>query len=231
MSASIAALLLADGRLPTGGHAHSAGLEPALAAGMPSERVPDYLRARLVTVGRVEAAATVLSHRRALEIQRGGHAPAASHSFSRIQAELLARTPSAPLRAASGQLGRGLARLVARLWPQAPAGLALQAITEAPQRPVALGVATALAGTDELQAARTCLYDDAQSVASAALKLLPVDPVDPVAWLLAASSTLEEVAAEATTVTSAAELPATTAPLVEQWSLSHHLTQRRIFRA
>lgn len=231
MTDSIAALLLADGRLPTGGHAHSAGLEPALAAGMPSDRVPDYVHARLVTVGRVEAAATVLSHRWARALEPGAGGPEQSGGLANIQDELLARTPSAPLRDASGQLGRGLTRLVARLWPRAPAAAALQAIAGAPQRPVALGVATALAGTDELQAARICLYDDAQSVASAALKLLPVDPIDPVGWLLDATSTLEQVAAEAMQVSGAADLPATTAPLVEQWSLSHHLTQRRIFRA
>lgn len=225
MSASIAPLLLADGRLPTGGHAHSAGLEPALAAGMPAGQVPAYLRARLLTVGRVEAAATVLSHR---ATERLGTVP---DGLVEIQAELLARTPSAPLREASGQLGRGLGRLVSRTWPDSPAAHALVALPGAPQRPVALGVATALSGMVEAQAARACLYDDAQAVASAALKLLPVDPLDPVGWLLDASSTIEQVTVEAAAVTDLADLPATTGPLIEQWSLAHHLTQRRIFRA
>ena len=49
----LAALFLADGRLPTGGHAHSAGVESAVADG----RVVDvgtlgsYLRGRLHTRG------------------------------------------------------------------------------------------------------------------------------------------------------------------------------------
>jgi urease accessory protein len=236
VAASIAPLLLADGRLPTGGHAHSAGLEPALAAGMPPAQVPDYLRARLLTVGRVEAAATVLSHRAARRMEAAGGAgsasgPSGASSLAQIQAELLARTPSAPLREASGMLGRGLARLVCRTWPDATATAALAALVEPPQRPLALGVATALGGMDETQAARACLYDDAQSVASAALKLLPVDPLDPVGWLLAAASTIDEMTAEAVAVTELADLPSTTGPLIEQWSLAHHLTQRRIFRA
>jgi urease accessory protein len=248
VTASIAPLLLADGRLPTGGHAHSAGLEPALAAGMPAAQVPDYLRARLLTVGRVEAAATVLSHRAARQLEvahaekswngtesatgpRGHRGPGDLVGLAEIQAELLARTPSAPLREASGQLGRGLARLVSRTWPGAAATAALSALQDAPQRPVALGVATALSGMDETQAARACLYDDAQSVASAALKLLPVDPLDPVGWLLAAAPLIDQITTEAAAVTDLACLPSTTGPLIEQWSLAHHLTQRRIFRA
>ncbi|MEV8615092.1 urease accessory UreF family protein [Amycolatopsis sp. NPDC051373] len=96
MTASIAALLLADGRLPVGGHAHSAGLEPAVNAGLSAYGVPDYLRARLMTVGRMEAAATVLSHRWA---RSAGTADGAG--LRTLQDELLARTPSAPMREAS----------------------------------------------------------------------------------------------------------------------------------
>ena len=43
-------LLLADGRLPTGAHTQSAGVEPALRHGMRVEDVPAYLRVRLATV-------------------------------------------------------------------------------------------------------------------------------------------------------------------------------------
>ncbi|MBE9928093.1 urease accessory protein UreF, partial [Cellulosimicrobium cellulans] len=58
--------LLADARLPTGGHTQSAGLEPALRAGMPAARVPDYVRARLATVTRTEAATAVVARHAAL---------------------------------------------------------------------------------------------------------------------------------------------------------------------
>ena len=56
-------MLLADGRLPTGGHAHSSGLEPALAGGLLQSQVPDFIRGRLETVGLVEGRCN------------GGHAP------------------------------------------------------------------------------------------------------------------------------------------------------------
>ncbi|MBJ7476014.1 urease accessory protein UreF [Rhodococcus sp. (in: high G+C Gram-positive bacteria)] len=223
-SADIASMLLADGRLPTGGHAHSSGLEPALAGGLLQSQVPDFIRGRLETVGLVEAAATVITRRWA--VSEGG-----AGELEDISRELLARTPSAPLREASIQLGRGLARLASRLWPQHPAVQMLMALPGHPMRPLALGVFTAISGMDDLQAARSCLYDDAQTVASAALKLLPVDPAEPVEWLLRAASTIETVAKAAVAVEGVTDIPATTGPLVEQWSLEHHARSRRIFRA
>src|SRR5690606_19945833 len=54
-------LLLSDGRLPTGAHTQSGGVEPAFAAGMRLEQVPDYLRLRLRTVTEVEAATSVVA--------------------------------------------------------------------------------------------------------------------------------------------------------------------------
>lgn len=223
-SAEIASMLLADGRLPTGGHAHSSGLEPALAGGLLQSQVPDFIRGRLETVGLVEAAATVVTRRWAISAGGAGE-------LEEISRELLARTPSAPLREASIQLGRGLARLASRLWPQHPAVQMLMALPGHPMRPLALGVFTAISGMDDLQAARSCLYDDAQTVASAALKLLPVDPAEPVEWLLRATPTIETVAAAAVAVEGVTDIPATTGPLVEQWSLEHHARSRRIFRA
>ncbi|MFI5434159.1 urease accessory protein UreF [Rhodococcus baikonurensis] len=223
-SADIASMLLADGRLPTGGHAHSSGLEPALAGGLLQGQVPDFIRGRLETVGLVEAAATVITRRWAVS-------EGSADELEDISRELLARTPSAPLREASIQLGRGLARLASRLWPQHPAVQMLMALPGHPMRPLALGVFTAISGMDDLQAARSCLYDDAQTVASAALKLLPVDPAEPVEWLLRAASTIETVAKAAVAVEGVTDIPATTGPLVEQWSLEHHARSRRIFRA
>ncbi len=223
-SADIASMLLADGRLPTGGHAHSSGLEPALAGGLLQSQVPDFIPRPLETVGLVRAPGTVITRRWAVSEGSAGE-------LEDISRELLARTPSAPLREASIQLGRGLARLASRLWPQHPAVQMLMALPGHPMRPLALGIFTAISGMDDLQAARSCLYDDAQTVASAALMLLPVDPAEPVEWLLRAASTIETVAKAAVAVEGVTDIPATTGPLVEQWSLEHHARSRRIFRA
>jgi len=56
-------LLLADARTPSGGHAHSGGLEAALAAGLAVAEVPGFMRARLRTVGLVDAAFAALATR------------------------------------------------------------------------------------------------------------------------------------------------------------------------
>lgn len=219
---ALGSLLLTDARLPTGGFAHSAGLEAAVAAGLTLAEVPDYLAGRLRTVALVDAAAAVLAHRAAL---RDPGRLAAVHEA------LAARMPVGPLREASGSLGRGLLRFATRRWPDDDAVTALRAIGRTPLRPVALGVVAARLELSEDQTARAGLYDDAQTVASAALKLLPVDPVDAAGWLLDVHDVLEASVCAATAVTGPDDLPACAAPLVEQYGLDHHHTKRRIFVA
>ena len=60
-----ALLLLADARFPTGGHAHSAGTEQAVAIGdvHDVDSLGRYLRARLATTGRTDAAFTAFTCR------------------------------------------------------------------------------------------------------------------------------------------------------------------------
>ena len=65
-------MLLADGRLPTGAHTQSAGVEPALAHGMRLDQLPDYLWVRLRTVTEVEAAAAVVARHRWLASRLNG---------------------------------------------------------------------------------------------------------------------------------------------------------------
>lgn len=222
MQPQLGALLLADARVPTGGHAHSGGLEPALAAGMRAEQVPDYLRCRLRTVGLTEASAAVLALRAAR---------ARPVELAPVHDALLARTPAAPMREASGLLGRGLVRLAERLWPDHPAVAALGELGPRPQRPVALGVLAAPMELSGEQAARACLYEDAQTVAAAALKLLPIDPIDTTRWIVEAAEVIEEATRRAAAVDHPGELPALTAPRVEQWALEHVTRTRRIFVA
>lgn len=236
MTTALGTLLLADARLPVGGHTYSAGLEPALLDGLPVERIPGYIEARMRTVGLVEASASVLAHRAAGGVRDPDRLStdgfsADAGALSDVHEALLARSPSAPLREVSGLLGRGLLRLADRLWPEHPAVKALRTLGRAPQRPLALGVVAAVMGAGEEEVARVSLYDDAQTVASAALKLAPVDPVDAAGWVLGAEETITAVVAEAIAVGGVAELPALTAPQIEGWSLEHQVKTRRIFVA
>lgn len=85
--AGLASLLLGDGRLPVGAYTYSAGLEPAVAAGLTRDRVPALLKARLHTAAVTEAAAAVLALRAA------GRDPV---DYGPVQRALAARTPAAP---------------------------------------------------------------------------------------------------------------------------------------
>lgn len=222
MSGQLGALLLADARLPTGGHAYSGGLEPGLKAGLGPTQVPDFIRARARSVAVVEATAAVLAHR---SVRTG------MSSLAQVHDALAARTPSEPLREISGLLGRGLVRLARRLWPDHPAVTDLLDLGRAPLRPVALGVVAAIMGTDEAAVARASFYDDVQTLASATLKLAPVDPVDTISWVLSVEPLLESLIDGVLAVESVADMPALTAPLAEQWSLDHAKEARRIFIA
>lgn len=65
-SPELVAMMLADARLPTGGHTQSGGLEPAVRAGLGADgnklaEVEQYARDRLRTVTRVEAGTAVVA--------------------------------------------------------------------------------------------------------------------------------------------------------------------------
>ncbi|MGW4231057.1 urease accessory protein UreF [Streptomyces sp. NPDC004980] len=215
-------LLLADGRLPVGAYTYSAGLEPAVAAGLTRDRIPALLRARLRTTAVTEAAATVLALRAAGQDLV---------DYGPVQEALEARTPAAPLRAASTTLGRGVHRLARRLAPDHPAVLALSTARPRPLRPVALGALGAVLDVTEEELAYAVVYDELQTITSAALKLLPGDPLDSVAWILATGPDAEAAVTAALAVRNPADLPARTAPLTEQWALEHERSERRLFLA
>lgn len=219
---ALARLLLADGRLPVGAYTYSAGLEPAVAAGLTRDRLPALLRARLHTTAVTEAAAAVLTLRAA------GQDPV---DYGPVQHALVARTPVAPLRAASATLGRGVHRLARRLAPDHPAVTALSTVRPRPLRPVTLGALGAVMKVSEDELAHAVVYDELQTITSAALKLLPGDPLDSVAWILAAEPDAAAAVAAALAVRTPGELPARTALLTEQWALEHDRRERRLFLA
>lgn len=241
---------LADARLPTGSHTQSAGVEPALRGGLTPARIPDYLATRLRTVTRVEAATAVVARHVVLATSdRAAGARAAgdpadgagdgsgSAASTAAEADLAAardawaaRTPSDAVRAASEQLGRGYLRLLRRLWPGHPAGAALAELGR-PPRPLVLGAVAACAGLSPAQTVRLVGYEDAQSVASATLKLAPLDPVTTTQWVLAAHATIDAMAADLAHLTTPAEIPADGAPLMEVWAQEHATATERMFSA
>ena len=221
-------MLLSDARLPTGAHAHSAGLEPALNSGMPTGDVPRYLQARLRTVTAVEAGAAVVA--RHLATEHGTTGAEVATGLRAVEAAWRARTISAAARLASQQLGRGYQRLVLRLWPQHRAASALAELA-APCRAVVLGVAAACTGIGPAALARLIGYDEAQTICAAALKISPFDPVTATGWVLAAQPEIERLADVVGPLIRPDAIPAPAAPQMEQWAEIHATTTQRLFRA
>lgn len=219
MSVALAALLLGDARLPVGGHTQSAGLEPAVLAGLGVDDVPAYLEARLRSIATVDAATACVTLR---ALGSGGE-------LGEVQRHWAARTPSHVQRRASEQAAQGYLRLLRRRWPESLAGAALSAVPAC--RPMAIaGVAFAL-GLGGLELARVLVHDEIQTVTSAALKLLPLDPAITVEWALGAHPLAERVAEAAARVPHAAEIPCPSMPMLDSWAHHHAESNRRLFSA
>jgi urease accessory protein len=210
------ALLLADARLPAAGHTQSAGLEPGLAHGLEPGELRAYCRTRLATVVRTDAATAVVARHHVL----------AGRSLDPVEAAWAARTPSDAMRATARMLGRGLLRLGRRAWPSAVAGWPPDA---QPPRALVLGAIAAETGLPAVELARVVAYDDVQTVLSAALKLLPLDPADSTAWCVELLPDVDRLARETSTLTSTSEIPATGSPQIEGWAQAHARTTRRLF--
>jgi urease accessory protein len=107
----------------------------------------------------------------------------------------------------------------------------LDDLDESPPRPLVLGAIAAHAGIDAESLVRLTVYDDMACAVAALLKLEPGDPAHGVAMVLEACSSIEPHVAAVSSITSAHQIPAASAPQSEAWSEAHALTTRRLFRA
>jgi urease accessory protein len=206
-------LVLADGRLPAGGHAHSGGLESAVASG----RVRDlaglegFLRGRLATSGLVTAAFAAVGCAR-------------TDAWSSLDAGLDARTPSPALRKASRAQGRALLRAGRAMW-------ALPATGRDLHHPVALGTVAAAAGLGPLEAATAAAHGTVTGPASAAVRLLGLDPYGVHALLARMAGDCDRIAASAAARIDDPidALPAAGAPLLDIGAEVHASWEVRLF--
>ena len=213
-------MLLADARLPTSGHTQSGGLEPALLGGLDPGDLEAYCTTRLETVTLTEAATAVVCRSWALD----------GRVTDEVEFAWAARTPSPALREASRALGRAYRRVALRLWPDA-SELAELVNVSTPPRPRVLGLVAAATGLSAPAVARLIAYDDLQAVLAASLKLLPGDPVDATARLLALAPKVDDLVAGVIGLTDPDDIPAWSAPLIEAWAEAHATAERRLFHA
>ncbi|MET8042022.1 urease accessory UreF family protein [Micromonospora sp. NPDC005215] len=221
-------LLLADGRFPAGAHAHSGGLEAAVAAG----RVRDlasleaFLAGRLATAGLVGAAFAAAAHRAAALA-----GPAVrSGALARLDVELDARTASPTLRTISRRQGRALLRAGRAIWPDAPFG-DLPATSCGVHQPLVLGLLCAEAGLSRVETATIAAYGTLTGAASAGVRLLGLDPYQVQALLVGLADVCDGTAADAARAADdpPERLPAAAAPLADIHAEIHATWEVRLF--
>ncbi|WP_370410508.1 urease accessory protein UreF [Streptomyces fradiae] len=218
-----ALLVLADGRFPAGGHAHSGGAEAAVKAG----RIRDaagfeaFCRGRLHTTGLTTAA---LAAAAALGAEPYALDEAAD-----------ARTPSPALRAASRRLGRQLMRAALAAWPGPELDGLAAAFPRGAHQPIVLGTTARAAGLGPEDAAHCVAYETVGGPATAVVRLLGLDPFQATAVLARLAPELDRVAARAAQAAHLAltegpdALPAASAPLLDLTAEQHAAWPVRLF--
>ncbi|WP_219518175.1 urease accessory protein UreF [Nonomuraea ceibae] len=223
MTDRAALLVLADGRFPAGGHAHSGGAEAAVSAGLVRDAagLEAFCRGRLHTAGLVAA----------------GLAAAAAAGCDPLPLDEAAdaRTPSPALRRASRRLGRQLLRAARAIWPCGDLDALAAARPRGAHQPVVLGLAARSAGLPALDAAYAAAYESVSGPAGATVRLLRLDPVDAAGVLARLAEDVDRVAARAAGAARrvAAEgveaLPAVSAPLLDISAERHAALPVRLF--
>ncbi|MCV7218791.1 urease accessory protein UreF [Mycobacterium crocinum] len=208
--ASLSTLLtLADSRLPTGGHVHSGGVEEAVTSRLVVDlgTLEAYLRRRIRTSGLVAASVAAAVH-------RGDLAPA------QADAETDARTPSPAARQASRAQGRGLLRLARRVWPDAD----WDSLGPRPHLAVTAGRVGVVSGLAQEQTALSLVYTTMTGTATAAQRLLALDPADVAALTFGLAQLCEDTAEVA--VRDLADL---SDPLLDELAQRHAERERPLF--
>jgi urease accessory protein len=213
-----ALLLLSDGRFPAGGHAHSGGLEVAVADGAVHdlESLAAFLRGRLHTQGLVQAALAA--------------AACAAADPAELDAEADARHPAPVQRRISRAQGRALLRAGRAVWPDVRLD-ALAAQPGGPHQAVAFGAVAAAAGVDPYGAALASALGAVTGPATAAVRLLGLDPYGVHAVLAGLAAACEDVARRAVEAASGplADLPASSGPRLDIDAVRHEQWAVRLF--
>ncbi|MGA4727889.1 urease accessory protein UreF [Micromonospora taraxaci] len=222
-------LLVADGRFPAGVHAHSGGLEAAVAAGRVTDlaTLEEFLAGRLATAGLVGAAFAAAAHRAAVAEGTGGSLPS---MLGQLDAELDARTAAPTVREVSRRQGRALLRAGRTIWPDAPFG-DLPATPSGVHQPLVLGLLCAAAGLSRLDTATVAAYGTVTGAASAGVRLLGLDPYRVQALLVGLADACDGTAAEAARAADGPpeRLPAAAAPLADIHAEIHATWEVRLF--
>ena len=255
MRSRSALLVLADGRLPTGGYAHSAGLEQAIRQGWVTDiaGLRDFLRGRLHTTGLMTAAFAVAAWNAVDESILAEAAPArssnaestsgsaakstaestagadssAEEALLDLNAELIARTPSPALRRIGAWLGTLMLRSMRSIHPHP----LLETLPKDLQQPLVYGAVGRVLGLSDADTAATILHEAVTGPATAAVKLMHIDPFQAHGAIIDLAADLDDAAERATDFGRGdpAEIPALSAPLSDFAAELHEGDNVRLF--
>ena len=239
-------LLLADSRLPSGGHGHSGGVEALVDRGLLRSEadLAAFLAGRIATGAAVPAAAAAAACALAGATDEvaagppraGGDVPATlcAEEWAAWDHAVSARLPAAATRAASYAQGAALLRTAVRAWPS-PSVAALRALSRV-HHPVVLGVAAAAAGATPSDAGELAVHHLVGGACTAAVRLLGLDPLVVAAVAAEAGRRAEPVAADAAQAGIAAAaaadpalLPTDGNPLFDVLAQLHRSTEATLF--
>jgi len=222
VTGSVLALLVADARFPAGSHAHSGGVEQAVDDGMICDEggLASFLEGRLATAGAVAAfaAASVCHH-----ATSGGEL---GWLWSEADAEISARIPSPASRATSRRVGAALLRTGLAVFPDP----VLRSVSR-PHAAVAMGAVGAAAGLSPFDTAIVAAYSSVAGPASAAVRLLGLDPFGVARLLASLGPAIDAVAQDAANAADGPlrSWPALGSPALDLWAERHHWREERLF--
>jgi urease accessory protein len=154
----------------------------------------------------------------------------AQEKWAELDAEFEARTPSEATRTASRQLGGGLLRLLRSVLPDADLVTPWTLCAgPSPHHPLVLGVGVGLAGGTPELAARAAALSACAGPASAAVRLLGLDPFAVQAMLARLAPGIDACAALAARPAAPSSLPADGAPGLDLLADYHLTAEVRLF--
>jgi urease accessory protein len=210
-----------------------------------------FLRGRLRTAGLVAAGLAAAACARVGSWERRPAPYDGCDFWDAIDAEADARTPSPAQRGASRRQGRALLRAARIAWPE-DRGLAELATTTAaatgiaamaagaeggrvggPHHAVVLGTAAAAAGCGVADAARIAAYQSVAGPASAAVRLLALDPMRAASVLARIARDVDQIAERAAAAADGPfdELPCPSAPALDLLAEAHIRAEVRLFES
>jgi len=225
--ALLSLLQFADGLFPTGGYAHSFGLETYCQAGIITDRpgLVAFVRAHLEGAAGPCDAVALAGALRAAERED-------LETCAALDATLDAMKPVREFREASRQMGRQTVRVAAALTGD-PRLIAFHDATETGRtpghHPVALGMTGAVLGWSAEEATTAFLYATAGLLVGAGLRLLPLGQLDGQRVLWSLRATIARLAEEA--AAAAPDDLRSFAPGLDVAGMRHASLDRRLFRS